>query len=191
MAGLIVIQIVPETPVDALTFRRSLTDLQVQVFDLSFTTVDSDPPGANRRKRLVYRRLRWLGEGVWPKYQLPSAPPSDLLIPVRPQPAASFSRSTSFREPVPGTGNFHLESVAIAVIEVTSAATSGNFRVEIQQVCSTQATAPPSDAIASTVRGEDLPRTVSCSTGPAALGQPREPRAPPAAGYHRLDRAPP
>ena len=47
-------------------------------------------------------------------------------------------------------------------------------------VASMKATAPPGDAIASTVRGEDLPRTVSCSDGPAALGQPREPRAPPA-----------
>ena len=35
---------------------------------------------------------------------------------------------------VPGfPGHYQLESVAIAVIEVTSAATSGNFRVEIQQ----------------------------------------------------------
>ena len=47
MSGLIVIQIVPQVPVDALTFQGSLTNLQVQVFDLSFTTVDSDPPGGS------------------------------------------------------------------------------------------------------------------------------------------------
>ena len=45
MSGLIVIEIVPQAPVDAMTFQGYLTNLQVKVFDLSFTTVDDDPPG--------------------------------------------------------------------------------------------------------------------------------------------------
>src|SRR5580700_4670653 len=45
MSGLIVFEIVPQAPVDAMTFQGYLTSLQVKVFDLSFTTVDDDPPG--------------------------------------------------------------------------------------------------------------------------------------------------
>ena len=75
MAGLIVIQIVPETPVDALKFRKYLTGLQIQVFDLSFATVDSDRRAPKRRKRLVYPRLRWLGEVTADGNQLPPFPP--------------------------------------------------------------------------------------------------------------------
>ena len=47
MPGLIVIRIVPQAPVNALTFRTHLAGLQVQVFDLSFTTVDTNPPGVS------------------------------------------------------------------------------------------------------------------------------------------------
>ncbi len=47
MSGLIVIQIVPQSPADALTFQGFLTNLQVQLYDLSFTTVNSDPPGVS------------------------------------------------------------------------------------------------------------------------------------------------
>ena len=61
MAGLIVIEIVPQTPVDALTFQKYLTGLQIQVFDLSFATVDSDPPGGQSvGSCLVYGGLRRL-----------------------------------------------------------------------------------------------------------------------------------
>ena len=46
-------------------------------------------------------------------------------------------------------------------------------------VASTKAMTPPSDAIASTVRGEGLRRTVRSLDGSAALGRRRERRAPP------------
>ena len=57
---------------------------------------------------------------------------------------------------------------------------SGNAMFTI--VASTKAITPPSDAIASTVRGEGLRRTVISLDGSAALGRLRERRAPPGGG---------
>ena len=131
MSGLIVIEIVPQAPVDAMTFHGYLTNLQVQVFDLSFTTVDDDPPGV-----LAGSASYLADSGGWNQqsdgsYTLPmGAPPS--------YPGYSAATKSGIVQqvdfiPLPfGLSYFRLESVATAIIEVNTSASSANFRVEIQ-----------------------------------------------------------
>ena len=130
MSGLIVIEIVPQAPVDAMTFQGYLTNLQVQVFDLSFTTVDDDPPGV-----LAGSASYLADSGGWNQqsdgsYTVPvGAPPS--------YPGYSAATTSGIVQqvdfiPLPfGLSYFELESVATAVIEVNTPGTA-NFRVEIQ-----------------------------------------------------------
>ena len=133
MAGLIVIQIVPETPVDALKFQKYLTGLQIRVFDLSFATVDSDPPGGQSVGSASYIA----DSGGWVQtasgqYQLPP-----LTLPSYPSGITSGIIQQVNQIPpqfiINPAESYQLESVAIAIIEVASSAASGNFRVVVQQ----------------------------------------------------------
>ena len=120
MAGLIVIRLLPEKPVDPVTFQGYLTGLTIQAFDLTFETVDANPPGT-------------------------SVGTAD-FVPISPAGVANPAGAPSYPTYVAGSSGivqqfdfpllglvFDIESVAIAVISVTSAATSGNFRLDVQR----------------------------------------------------------
>ena len=127
MSGLIVIQIVPQAPVDAMTFQGCLQNLEVKLFDLSFTSVDSDPPGA-----AVGIASYIADSGGWV-----GSPGQAYLMAAAPSyPGYSNSTTSGIIQQVdfvPGfPGYYELESVAIAVVEVPLTG-SGNFRVQVQQ----------------------------------------------------------
>ena len=120
MAGLVVIRLVPEKPVDAVTFQGYLSGLTIQAFDLTFETVDADPPGTS------------VGTAA--------------VAPISPAGVANSLGAPSYPTYVAGTNGivqqfdftligllYEIESVAIAVISITSAATSGNFRLDVQR----------------------------------------------------------
>jgi receptor-binding and translocation channel-forming TcA subunit of Tc toxin/ABC toxin-like protein len=137
MPGLIVIQIVPQAPVDALTFRTHLAGLQVQVFDLSFTTVDTNPPGISvGTASYIADSGGWTNVGGQAEMINPPTYPANITSGIIQQ--VDF---VPFPFPPP-PGIFRLQSVAIAIIPITAPGNSGNFRVEIQQGGQTVTTIP-------------------------------------------------
>jgi receptor-binding and translocation channel-forming TcA subunit of Tc toxin/ABC toxin-like protein len=140
MPGLIVVQIVPEGPMDALNFRGFLANLQVQLFDLSFSTVGGNSPGT-----LAGSASYIADPGGWALvanqgYQIPATSPLSY-------PGYTGTGTSGIVQQVdyiPGFpfGNYQLESVAIAVMVVNSSAASGNFRVDIQAGGQTLTTIP-------------------------------------------------
>jgi Tc toxin complex TcA C-terminal TcB-binding domain len=140
MPGLIVIRIVPQGPVDALTFRGFLTNLQVQLFDLSFTTVNSDPPGVSVGSAGYLADSGGWASSFGPGYQLASPPTYTGYSSTA---TGGIIQQVDYVPPsFPAPGYYELESVAIAVIEVNSPASSGNFRVTIQAGAQTLASVP-------------------------------------------------
>ena len=123
MAGLIVIQIVPESPVDAMVFRKYLDDLQIQVFDLSFATVGTNPPGGQSVGSASFIP----DSGGWVQ-----TPFQGWMLTVPPAYPAGIT--SGIIQQVDQVGiDYQLESVATAVIEVDSSAASGNYRVVVTQ----------------------------------------------------------
>jgi hypothetical protein len=137
MSSLIVIRIVPQTPVEAEEFTSylnpsnpsgpSLGPLQIKAFDLSFSSVDNQPPGQP------------VGTAV---YAAPSKPPSRTAqspLPALPATAAQYSAGTGIVQQydyVPATMSesdyYQLESVATAIIEVVAPTNFENLRLEVQ-----------------------------------------------------------
>ena len=135
MPGLIVIQIVPQAPVDALTFRTHLVGLQVQAFDLSFTTVDTNPPGVNvGTASYIADSGGWTNVGGQAEMINPPSYPANIT--------SGIIQQVDFDPSIPPTWTYRLQSVAIAIIPITAPGNSGNFRVEIRQGGQTVTTIP-------------------------------------------------
>ena len=122
MAGLIVIQLVPEKPVDPITFQGYLTGLTIQAFDLTFETVDANPPGTSVGTAAL-AAISPIGVANTPLGSPPSYPTYV---------AGANAIVQQFDYSLTGL-QYDIESVAIAVISVTSAATSGNFRLDVER----------------------------------------------------------
>ncbi len=120
MSGLIVVQIVPDSPVDPVKFQTDyLTGLKVEAFDLSFTTVNATPPGAS------------VGAASFIAPNPP--PPGPPAAPTYPAGITNGIIQQVDRVAVPLPVSYDFESVAVAVIEVSGPATKGNFRLELSK----------------------------------------------------------
>jgi hypothetical protein len=131
MAGLIVVQIVPDAPVDPVTFQTDyLTGLKVEAFDLSFATVNATPPGASVGSASF---IPPNPSGVSSSGVAPPTYPAGVTNGIIQQVDFVF---LSF------LGSFDFESVAVAIIDVSGAATKGNFRLEVSKAGKSLVTVP-------------------------------------------------
>lgn len=132
MSSLIVIRIVPQTPVDANSFTsylNALGGLKITAFDLSYASVDQQPPGA------VIGSAGYIAappSGGWNlqsdgNYTSPGEPGY-------PSPGNGIIQQVDFIVvPLPYSIYFQLESVATAVIEITTPLpTFENLRLQVQ-----------------------------------------------------------
>jgi Tc toxin complex TcA C-terminal TcB-binding domain len=151
MAGLLVIQLVPDQPVEAAAFEHYLTGLTVEVYDLSFATVGDTPPGAPVTPVATAQFIP-----ANPTVPVPVVPgvPAELPAPPsypsynasstqNPTQAGIVQQVDAVPESFPATGfTYRFASVAIAVVEVATAGASGNFRLEVKQGGMTLVTVP-------------------------------------------------
>ena len=115
MSSLIVIRIIPESPVDPNTFTSYLMSLKIEAFDLSFDTVDDQPPGLSvGTASFIAPTSGWtvvLGH-----------PDQSSTAPVYPSPATNgIVQQVDYNPPfLLNPPYYQFESVAIAIIEVSS-----------------------------------------------------------------------
>ena len=127
MAGLLVIQIVPDHAVDPEAFEQYLRGLTIEVYDLSFATVGETPPGAPLATAAFIESTPPVPPSPYELALQPTYPPGPIN-------AGIVQQVDAVPEPLPATGfTYRFASVAIAIIEVPTAGTSGNFRLEVKK----------------------------------------------------------
>jgi Tc toxin complex TcA C-terminal TcB-binding domain len=128
MSSLIVIRIVPQSATDPVSFTSVLQSLTIGAFDISFTNVDAEPPGASVGAASFVAASNLTAVAGHPD-QSSTAPsyPSGVVNGIIQQ--FDFVPATPLP---PSPAYYQLEAVGIAVIEVASPSTFENLRLAVQ-----------------------------------------------------------
>jgi hypothetical protein len=147
MSKLIVIRIIPQTPIDAESFTKFLNPpaplgkLKITAFDLTFDSVDSPKPGIEIGSASY---IDITPSGGWQKSTGGALPAGTIFVgsssdsPTYPSgnvngtiQQVDFAPTTIFGPPA-GPTFYELQSVATAMIEVTSPTTFENLRLQVE-----------------------------------------------------------
>ena len=128
MSSLIVIRIVPPAATDPVSFSSVLASLTIDAFDLSFTSVDAQPPGQSVGAASFIAASGLTGVSGHPdrSSSAPTYPPGV---------ANGIVQQFDFVPAVvlpPSPAYYQLEAVGVAVLEIASPSTFENLRLAVQ-----------------------------------------------------------